>query len=59
MHGPDSPSLDGVLYHESDLDLAEQYTDSLGHTEIKFTVFAMIRMRFYPRIRNLRRQRIY
>ncbi len=51
--------LDGVLYHESDLDLFEHHTDSHGHTEINFAAFAMIAMRFCPRIRSLHRQRIY
>ena len=51
--------LDGVLYHESDLDLEEHYTDTHGYTEINFAAFAMIGMRFCPRIRSVHRQRIY
>ena len=51
--------LDGVLYHESDLDLEEHYTDTHGYTEINFAAFAMIGIRFCPRIRRLHRQRIY
>ena len=51
--------LDGVLYHESDLHLEEHYTDTHGYTEINFAAFAMIGMRFCPRIRNLHHQRIY
>ena len=51
--------LDGVLYHESDLDLEEHYTDTHGYTEINFAVFVMVGMRFCPRIRSLHRQRIY
>ena len=51
--------LDGVLYHESDLDLEEHYTDTHGYTEINFAAFAMIGMRFCPRIRRMHRQRIY
>ena len=51
--------LDGVLYHESDLDLEEHYTDTHGYTEINFAAFAMVGMRFCPRIRSLYRQRIY
>ena len=51
--------LDGVLYHESDLDLEEHYTDTHGYTEIDFAAFAMIGMRFCPRIRGVHRQRIY
>ena len=34
--------LDGVLYHESDLDLEEHYTDTHGYTEINFAAFGMI-----------------
>ena len=57
----DAPSfvLDGALYHESDLDLEEHYTDTHGYTEINFAAFPMIGMRFCPRIRGLHRQRIY
>jgi len=51
--------LDGVLYHESDLDLEEHYTDTHGYTEINFAAFSMLGMRFCPRIRNVHRQRIY
>ena len=51
--------LDGVLYHESDLDLEEHYTDTHGYTEINFAAFVMVGMRFCPRIRRLHRQRIY
>ena len=49
--------LDGVLYHESDLDLEEHYTDTHGYTEINFAAFGMVGMRFCPRIRSLHRQR--
>ena len=51
--------LDSVLYHESDLDLEEHYTDTHGYTEINFAAFGMVGMRFCPRIRSLHRQRIY
>ena len=51
--------LDGMLYHESDLDFEEHFTDSHGYTEINFTAFAMIAKRFCPRIRNAHHQRIY
>ena len=40
--------LDGVLYHESDLDLEEHYTDTHGYTEINFAAFVMVGMRFCP-----------
>lgn len=51
--------LDGLLYNESDLALAEHYTDTHGFTEINFAAFAMLGRRFAPRIRGLKQQRIY
>jgi len=51
--------IDGIHSHESDLDLAEHYTDSHGSTEINFAAVAMAGMRFCPRIKKLHRQRIY
>ena len=51
--------LDGHVYNESDLALEEHYTDTHGYTEINFTAFAMIGKRFAPRIRGLKKQRIY
>ena len=51
--------LDGLLYNESDLALEEHYTDTHGYTEINFAAFAMLGRRFTPRIRNLKKQRIY
>ncbi|MFC1833871.1 Tn3 family transposase [Thermodesulfobacteriota bacterium] len=51
--------LDGLLYHESDLDIEEHYVDTHGYTEINFAAFAMYNMRFCPRIRGLHHQWIY
>jgi TnpA family transposase len=51
--------LDGILYNESDLELEEHYTDTHGYTEINFAAFAMLGRRFCPRIRGLKRQRLY
>jgi TnpA family transposase len=51
--------LDGILYNESDLDLEEHYTDTHGYTEINFAAFAMLGRRFCPRIRGLKKQRLY
>ena len=51
--------LDGLLYNESDLVLAEHYTDTHGYTEINFAAFAMLGRHFAPRIRGLQHQRIY
>ena len=51
--------LDGILYHESDLDFEEHYIDTHGYDEINFAAFFLINMRFCPRIRRMHRQRIY
>ena len=50
---------DGLLYHESDLEIDEHYTDTHGYTEVQFAAFAMLGKRFSPRIRGLHTQRIY
>jgi len=51
--------LDGLLYNENELELEEHYTDTHGYTEINFTAFGMLARRFCPRIRNVKKQRIY
>ena len=51
--------LDGVLHNESDLALEEHYTDTHGYTEINFAAFAMLGLRFCPRIRGVQHQRLY
>ena len=51
--------LDGLLYNESDLELEEHYTDTHGYTDINFAAFAMLGRRFSPRIRGLKKQRLY
>ena len=51
--------LDGLLYHESDLDPEEHYTDTHGYTECNFAAFALLGRRFCPRIKGLKKQRIY
>jgi TnpA family transposase len=51
--------LDGLLYHESDLEIGEHYTDTHGYSEIQFAAFAAFGKRFCPRIRGLHKQRVY
>lgn len=51
--------LDGLLYHQSDLEIEEHYTDTHGYTELNFAALAMYGRRFYPRIRGLEHQWIY
>jgi TnpA family transposase len=51
--------LDGLLYNESELDIEEHYTDTHGYIELNFAAFAMVGLRFCPRIRGVQHQRIY
>jgi TnpA family transposase len=52
--------LDGPLYHESELEPEEHYTDTHGYTECNFAAFATgLGKRFCPCIRGLKKQRIY
>ena len=51
--------LDGLLYNESELFLEEHYTDTHGYTEHNFAAFAMLGRRFAPRIRGIKKQRLY
>jgi TnpA family transposase len=51
--------LDGLLYHESDLDPEEPYTNTHGYVELNFAALPMFGTRFCPRIRGLHRQWIY
>jgi TnpA family transposase len=51
--------LDGLLYNESELEIEEHYTDTHGYTGINFAAFAMLGLRFCPRIRGVQHQRIY
>lgn len=51
--------LDGLLYHESDLRIAEHYTDTAGFTDHVFALCHLLGFRFAPRIRDLADKRLY
>lgn len=56
----DAPyALDGILYNENDLPLYEHFTDTHGYMEINFTAFTLLGRKHSPRIRNVKKQRIY
>lgn len=50
--------LDGLLYHESDLRIEEDYTDTAGFTDHVFALCHLLGFRFAPRIRGLGDHRI-
>lgn len=62
IHAPVRDStyvLDGLLYHESDLRIAEHYTDTAGFTDHVFALMHLLGFRFAPRIRDLADKKLY
>jgi TnpA family transposase len=51
--------LDGLLYHESDLQIEEHYTDTAGFTDHVFALMHLLGYRFAPRIRDLAEKKLY
>ena len=51
--------LDGLLHHESDLQIEEHYTDTAGFTDHVFALCHLLGFRFAPRIRNIGETRFY
>ena len=51
--------LDGLLYHESELQIREHYTDTAGFTDHLFALMQLLGYRFAPRIRNIGDTRLY
>lgn len=51
--------LDGLLYHESELRIAEHYTDTAGFTDHVFALCHLLGFHFAPRIRDLADKRLY
>jgi len=45
--------LDGLLYHQSDLQIEEHYPDTAGFTDHVFALCHLLGFRFVPRIRDL------
>jgi TnpA family transposase len=51
--------LDGLLYHESELQIEEHYTDTAGFTDHVFGLMQLLGFRFAPRIRDLKDKKLY
>ena len=51
--------IDGLLYHETDLQIREHYSDTWGYTDQVFGMTHLLGFRFAPRIRDLGDKRIY
>ena len=51
--------LDGLLYHESELQIEEHYTDTAGFTDHVFALCHLLGFRFAPRLRHLAETRLF
>ena len=51
--------IDGLLEHESEIDIEEHYTDTAGYTDQIFGLCHLLGFSFAPRIRNLPSSSLY
>jgi TnpA family transposase len=51
--------LDGLMHHESSLDIREHYTDTAGAIDHLFALCSLLGYRFAPRIRDLADRMLY
>jgi TnpA family transposase len=51
--------VDGLLYHETDLDIHEHYADTGGYTDQVFGMTHLLGFRFAPRLRDLGDRKLY
>jgi TnpA family transposase len=51
--------IDGLLHHETDLDIIEHYTDTAGFTEQTFGLCHLLGFRFAPRLRDVANVKLY
>ncbi len=51
--------IDGLLYHETDLNIQEHYTDTAGYTDQVFGLTHLLGFRFAPRIRDISDLKLY
>lgn len=51
--------IDGLLDHETDLNIEEHYTDTAGYTDQVFGLTHLLGFRFAPRIRDISELRLY
>ena len=60
LEGRDSNHvLDGLLYHDTDLEIYDHSTDTAGYTEQMFALTHLLDFNFNPRIKNLNQQQLY
>ena len=60
LEGRDSNHvLDGLLYHDTSLDIYDHSTDTTGYTEQMFALTYLLGFNFKPRIKGIERQQLY
>ncbi|HDR7634706.1 TPA: Tn3 family transposase [Bacillus mycoides] len=51
--------IDGLLHHETDLNIEEHFTDTAGYTDSVFGLSHLLGFRFAPRLRDLTDSKLY
>ena len=51
--------IDGYLYHETDLNILEHFTDTAGYTDQVFGLTQILGFKFAPRIRDIADLKLY
>jgi TnpA family transposase len=51
--------IEGVLRHETEMDVEKQYVDTHGQSEVGFAFCYLLGFALLPRLKNLKKQRLY
>ena len=51
--------IEGVLRHDTEMDVDKQYVDTHGQSEVGFAFCHLLGFQLLPRLKNLKKQRLY
>lgn len=51
--------IEGVLRHDTEMDVQKQYVDTHGQSEVDFAFCHLLGFALLPRLKNLKKQRLY
>jgi TnpA family transposase len=51
--------IEGVLRHDTEMDIGKQYVDTHGQSEVGFAFCYLLGFSLLPRLKNLKKQRLY
>jgi Tn3 transposase DDE domain-containing protein len=54
-----SAMVEGVLRHDTDMDVEKQYVDTHGQSEVGFAFCYLLGFALLPRLKNLKKQKLY